>query len=145
MRTYVKVLIAVFVIGFVFLIGAAGAGFYWWNAHKGEYIEAARGAMDEGAKYGSGVDNQACLDEALAQDKKNQSFTGSIKTGLFLDGCLRASRETPGFCTNVPEETEFMKSATWRVEQCQKAGLSDSYCQQIVGQVQKYCHPPERK
>lgn len=145
MRTYVKVLIVLFVIGFVLLVGIIGGGFYWWSTHKDEYIEAAKTATDEGAKYGSGVDNQACLDKALAQDRENPSFTGSIKTGLFLTGCLPASRETPGFCSNVPEETEIIKSATWRVEQCQKAGLSDNYCQQIVGQVQKYCHAPNRK
>lgn len=145
MRTFVKVLIVLFITGVLLLVGVVGIGVYWWKTHKGEYIEAAKGAAEEGVRFGRGLDNQACVDAALSRHKQNPGFGTSIKLGLFLQGCLQASSETPGFCTDVPEESEIMKTVTWRLAQCQKAGFNDSYCQQIVSQVQKYCHPKEKK
>jgi hypothetical protein len=54
--------------------------------------------------------------------------------------CLDASRDTPGFCDEVPKSMEFMKSAEWRKKQCREAGLqSDSNCQNLFTPVQQFC------
>jgi hypothetical protein len=57
-----------------------------------------------------------------------------------MRACLEASRPTPGFCDDVPRQTEFMKAITWQQRQCQRYGLPpEKQCSQLFGQVQQFC------
>src|SRR5207253_5639969 len=50
-----------------------------------------------------------------------------------------ASRPTSGFCNNVPKQTEFIKTAQWRMNQCRQAGLgSDNNCQNLFTPVRQF-------
>jgi hypothetical protein len=60
--------------------------------------------------------------------------------------CLESSKPTPGFCDDVPKQTEFMKSAEWKLKQCREAGLQhDSNCQNLFTPVQQFCETPYQR
>lgn len=145
MSNLVKILIVAAISVVLLFAAIIGGGLYWLKKHSGEYLEAGKNAIEEGARFGQTVDSETCVDNSLARYKQNPGLSDSIRTGLFLRGCLEKSRPTPGFCDKVPPQSELMKSVGWRLGQCQKAGINDNYCQQIVGQVQEYCHPGEKR
>jgi len=65
---------------------------------------------------------------------------GGVRVRMWLSGCLEASQPSEGFCNGVPPEREFMRTVTWRVEQCRARGLTgDSTCPNILAEVQQYC------
>ncbi|MCU1268009.1 MAG: hypothetical protein JWM21_4327 [Acidobacteria bacterium] len=116
-----------------------GVGIYWVSTHGGEFLERSKQTMIDGAKFGKGTDNQGCVTETISRYKQDPGFSSALSTQLFLQGCLRTSRETPRFCDNVPGRTEFIKSAQWQAEQCAHHQLRDSYCPQIFAKVQMFC------
>ncbi len=118
---------------------AIGAGVYWISSHSGEFLEKSKQTMAEGEKFGKSTDNQGCVTETVSRHRQDPGLSGAISTQLFLTACLRASRDTPGFCDEVPKRTEFIKSAQWQAEQCAREKLRDSYCPQIFAQVQTFC------
>lgn len=118
---------------------AVGAGIYWISSHSGEFLEKSKQTMVEGEKFGKGTDNQGCVTETVSRHKQNPGLSGAVATQLFLTSCLQSSRETPGFCAEVPKRLEFIKSAQWQSEQCSHNNLRDTYCPQIFAQVQSFC------
>jgi len=102
-------------------------------------MEDAKKEIVEGMDRGKQSDEQGCLTEAISRYKQHRGLGGSISTGVFLRGCLETARPTPGFCDQVPDQRDIFGSARWQMKQCQDAGLSDSFCGQIFGQVQEHC------
>ena len=123
------------------LVMAAGvaAGVYWLSAHSGEFLEKTKQSMADGQRFGRKTDNQGCMTETVSRYKQSPGFSAAISTQLFLQGCLQASHQTPGFCDGVPKPTDFVKGALWQKQQCAQHDLRDSYCPQIFAQVQSYC------
>ena len=140
MPGWLKALLAV-AIAVVLLVGVVIiGGVVWWSRNKDKLMGRAKEVMTEGREFGRNTDNQGCVDETLARYKKEPGFASGISASIFSRACLDASRPTPGFCTDVPGPTEFIKSGQWRVEQCRRADLSsDSYCQQLFQPVQEFC------
>ena len=140
MPGWLKALLAV-AIAVVLLVGVVIiGGVLWWSRNKDKLMGRAKEVMTEGREFGRNTDNQGCVDETLARYKKEPGFASGISASIFSRACLDASRPTPGFCTDVPRPTEFIKSGQWRVEQCRRADLSsDSYCQQLFQPVQEFC------
>ena len=96
--------------------------------------------IEEGQEAGRQTDQQGCVDQTVARYKRDSGFTGGISSGIFMESCLRASSPTPGFCDEVPHETEFIRSAKWQQEQCERAGLaSDQYCRHLFQGVERFC------
>ena len=96
--------------------------------------------VEEGEKAGRQTDNQGCVDQAVARYKGDPGFTNGISSGIFIESCLRVSSPTPGFCDEVPRETEFIKSGKWQQAHCERAGLgSDQYCRQLFQGVERFC------
>lgn len=131
-------IISVAVVVVIIALGI-GVGIYWVSVHGGEYVEKSKQSMTDGANFGKGTDNQGCVTETISRYKQDQGFSSAIATQLFFQGCLQASRETPGFCEAVPKRTEIMESVKWQTRQCSQYNLRDSYCGQIFGQVQTFC------
>ncbi len=143
MPGWLKALLAVVIIFVLLAVGVIVGGVVWWSRNKDKLIGQVKQSMTEGREYGRTTDNQGCVDESLSRYKKDPGFGSAISTNLFNKACLEASRATPGFCTDVPRPTEFMKSGQWRAAQCRKVALSsDNYCQQLFQPVQEFC---ERK
>lgn len=140
MPGWAKALIIVAVLGVLLIVGVIVAGIYWWSNNKATLIARGKAQMDQGHDAGRTTDNQGCVDQSVLRYKAQPGFTGEIATNLFMQACLDASSPTPGFCDEVPKETEFIKSGQWRVAQCQRVDLSsDQYCQQLFAPVQHFC------
>jgi hypothetical protein len=140
MPTWLKVVLIVLVV-FVVGIGAAGWGIYTWWQHEGAGLVAT---IDEGKAFARGKDRNACVDEAVTRIKRDGGFTGAVKVKLFLTECLSAARATPGFCDNVPAQSEVLKSVTWLQEMNKKYGLSGSLEGSLLSEIQHICDEDAR-
>lgn len=119
---------------------AAGAGVAWWiRANKDRLLAQGKSIQTEGETFGKGVAEPRCVDEALARYSKDSGLTGTIRSSLWLDGCLTTSAFTDGFCDGVPADDEITRSAFWRNEQCSKRGFAGAQCANVLAPVQKYC------
>lgn len=140
MPGWAKALIIVLVLMVLLVVGAIGAGVWWWSRNKGTLIARGKAVVTEGKDAGRKSDNQGCVDQSISRYKKEPGFASSIEASIFMQTCLHNSRPTPGFCDEVPKETEFIKTAEWRATQCGRVDLSsDSYCQQLFKPVQQFC------
>jgi hypothetical protein len=140
MPGWLKALLAVAIVVVLLVVGVVVGGVFWWSRNKDKLMGRAKEVMTEGREYGRNTDNQGCVDESVSRYKKEPGFGSVISTSLFTRACLDASRPTPGFCSDVPKPTEFMKSSEWRTAQCRRVDLSsDSYCQQLFQPVQEFC------
>ena len=147
MPTWVKVLLVAVALLVLLSLAAVWFGAYFWREHGRGFVESTQKTIAEGTEYGKHTDSQGCLDEGLARHTRAGGLGELIRTNAFLRACLDASRPVPGFC-DVPRQTEFIKSAQWKQQQCQKHGLSmEKQCVQLFAQVQQHCearHPPPK-
>jgi len=140
MPGWLKALLIVLVFIVVLVAGVVIAGVYWVYRNKDALIARSKAVATEGRDFGRGTDNQGCVDESIMRYKHEPGFTATISNSIFMRTCLDASRTTLGFCDNVPKQTEFIKSAQWRTEQCRRVDLaSDHNCQNLFTPVQQFC------
>ena len=146
MPTWLKALLIVVVVVIVLVVGVVIAGVYWISRNKDAWIARGKEVMTEGRDFGRKTDNQGCVDESISRYKQEPGFTSTISNGIFMRGCLESSRPTPGFCDEVPRQTEFIKTAQWRISQCQHFDLEkDSNCHNLFAPVQQFCDERARK
>jgi len=140
MPTWLKALLAVALIIVVLVVGVIVAGVVWWSRNKDKLIGRAKEVMTEGREFGRNTDNQGCVDESVSRYKKDPGIGSVISDSIFTRACLESSRPTRGFCDDVPKQTEFIRTAQWRIEQCRKVDLSqDSNCQNLFTPIQQFC------
>jgi hypothetical protein len=128
--------------GTIVLLGliSVGAIVWYFHTHGDELMAQGKAVMEEGARAGATATGPQCVDGGIDRYSKQRGFTGGIQSRLWLEGCLRASASAREACVGVPAETDFLRSATWRVEQCDKRGLSgDQTCPSILAGLQKFC------
>src|SRR6266849_6790028 len=136
MPGWLKALLIVLAVIVLLVVGGNGAGVYWVSRTKDAWIDKGKAVVTEGRDFGRNSDNQGCVDESISRYKKEPGFTSAISNGIFMRACLESSRPTPGFCDEVPRQTEFVKSAQWRVSQCTRISLEkDSNCQNLFTPV----------
>ena len=146
MPTWMKVLLVVGVLLVLLLVGVGVAAYFVARTYGPGLVEAGKQTYNEGVEYGRRSDNEGCLNEAVARHARAEGFTDMIKINVFMRACLEASRPTPGFCDDVPRQTEFMKAAGWQQRQCQRYGLSpEKQCGQLFQQVQQFCETRRRR
>ena len=140
MPGWAKALIIVGVLLVLLVVGVIGAGVYWWSNNKDTLIARGKAVVTEGQEAGRQTDNQGCVDQSVTRYKAEPGFSNGISTSIFMQSCLQVSRPTPGFCDEVPKETEFIKGGQWQLAQCQRVGLgSDQYCRQLFQTVERFC------
>ncbi len=140
MPGWAKALIITLVVMVLLVVGAIAAGIFWWSRNKDALIARGKAVVTEGKDAGSKSDNQGCVDQSISRYKKAPGFARSIEASIFMQTCLQISRPTPRFCDEVPKQTEFIKTAEWRVAQCRRVDLSsDNYCQHLFTPVQQFC------
>jgi hypothetical protein len=140
MPGWAKVLIIVLVLGVVLVVGVVLAGVFWWSSNKDALIGKAKAVVAEGEEAGRKTDNQGCVDQSVTRYKSDPGFTNGISSSIYMQSCLQVSRPTPGFCNEVPKETEFIQSGQWQLAQCERVGLgSDQYCRQLFQSVERFC------
>jgi hypothetical protein len=140
MPGWLKALLIVLAVIIVLVIGViAIAGFLIYR-NKDAIVANMKQTATEAKDFGEKTDNQGCVDEAISRYKAQPGFTKTISTNMFMSICLNNSRATPGFCDDVPKQMEFMKTAQWRRDQCQRYDLGgDSNCPNLFGSVQQFC------
>ena len=117
-----------------------GGGVYWWKNYGSGMVEGMKHTAEEGQTYGRDADDAKCLNESLARYKRDAGLTGAISARIFLKSCLEQSGPSAGFCDGVPAKSEFTRTADWRGERCEQAGLGrDQFCPQFFEEVQEYC------
>jgi hypothetical protein len=123
--------------GTLLVLGVIEVGLtVWWLSRNAERIAAGMDAVvEEGRRAGSGTDEQGCM--GLAMEYGGGGIRGMVKVTGFLDGCLRAARETPGFCEGVPQPDEFRRSVGWSGSQCR--GSNNPRCTTVMQGKLQYC------
>jgi hypothetical protein len=140
MPGWLKALLIVAIVVVVLVVGAVGIGVFYVMRNKDAWVARGKEVAEEGRQFGNTTDNQGCVDEGLSRYKKEPGFTSILSNTIFMRTCLDSSKATPGFCDGVPKQTEFMKTADWRLKQCRLAGLqSDNNCQNLFTPVQQFC------
>ena len=141
MPTWANVIIVIAIIGVVAVAAMVGTGVYLWKQYGPQFVAGVEQGAQEGKAFGGKTDNQGCVDEGVRRHRQAAGISDFIKSGVFMQGCLEASRETPGFCDGVPDRLQFIKSVTWREEQCAKHGLGGQQdtCGKLFEQVQRHC------
>lgn len=143
MPGWLKVLLIILMVGILLVVGVIAAGGIWFYRNK----DALKGKLDtittEARDFGKNTDNQGCVNETISRYKSEPGITSAMSNAIFVRMCLDNSRPTPGFCESVPKQREFMRTAQWRKEQCQRAGLErDSYCESLFAPIQQFCEKP---
>jgi hypothetical protein len=141
-----KILMIIFGVLALISIVVVGGVYMWWKQSGKEFMESTADAYTEARKAGAGMDEQACLDHAIAVVKTadGQSIGGAIRNSVTLKGCLQSSKALPAFCGGIPAKTDFLAGAAWEVNFCSKLGADGQFCQQLVREVPTYCSGPER-
>lgn len=124
---------------FLLLLLSIGACSYWVRQTIADVEKVKPQAQAEGAEFGRGTDEYGCVQEAIARSKKDQSVTGTALSRFFLDGCLKTSQATPGFCNEVPKWDDRFNSKTWALAVCEDFGRSDNYCAKVLEHIPPYC------
>ena len=114
------------------------------NANKDPLLAQGQTVQTDCSNFGKDVAERRCVDEALSRYLKDLGLTGTIRSSLWLDGCLKTSAFTVGFCDGVPADDEITRSALWRNEQCSKRGFAGGQCANLLAPVQKYCYSGAR-
>lgn len=145
MPGWLKALLIVIVVIFVLAVGVVAIAGYIIYRNKDAVIAKTKQIASEAKEFGEKTDNQGCVDESISRYKASPGFTAAISSSIFLRICLDNSRATPGFCEGVPRQTEFMKAAQWKIEQCRRVELSrDSNCQNLFTPIQQFCEEGPR-
>ena len=140
MPTWLKVVLVIVGLFAVLAIAGVIGVVYVAKKYGPGLMEAGKHSFDEGREYGRRTDNEGCVNEAVSRHANASGIGDMIGNGIFMRACLDASRPTPGFCDDVPNRFEFMKSARWQLDECKRYGLStESQCGQLFQQVQQFC------
>jgi hypothetical protein len=146
MQTWLKAVLIIGALVVLLIAGVAGLGVYVWKKHGPGLVASGQQGLAEGKEFGARTDNQGCVDEGVARQRKAVGFGELMKSGIFLRSCLDASRPVPNFCDGVPGALQFVKAVEWRKAQCEKYGLGqDQQCPQLFQQVQQFCEQRNRK
>ncbi|HET6763390.1 MAG TPA: hypothetical protein VFH27_06950, partial [Longimicrobiaceae bacterium] len=121
---------------------------YWFTKHGDELMAGASRAEREGLTAAKSTDEKGCLALAEARIERDGAIRGAVRNGVFIDGCLRGSRETPGFCDGVPPADDFTGSTAWLRMRCQAVSLNpaaNARCQVLSQGVQRFCTQKHEK
>lgn len=119
----------------VLFVLAIAASTFWVSRNKGSLQEGMKSGVAAGQRFGAGTDEAGCEAEAKRRAAGTRSITAQMGIGAFFRACLESSRETPGFCENVPPPTAIRRTVEWQRTRCG----SDLGCAQVVPVIQTYC------
>lgn len=90
------------------------------NKEFQEYSKEYDKALEDGRYFGKTTDQYGCLQFGISRmsEIKNPTINQLAVTDLFVSECLRTSKPTPDFCTNVPK----VVVKDWINDQCKLIG-----------------------
>ena len=146
MGTVGKVILGI-IAAVVLVVILAVVGVVLWRQKGGgkemakAAIESAEKSEKDGREFGRNADNEKCVAEALQRDRRDSSMGAAIGTTIFFQGCLKTSKESPGFCTGVPKPTQIIDGPKWAREECRKRGAAnDQFCPELMKKVEEHCY-----
>jgi uncharacterized membrane protein YhaH (DUF805 family) len=119
-----------------------GSTKHWWAAHGERVVAEGKFNVEEGARSGQGIDESACVAEAVGRSKTigDASMTASVANSLWLKGCLRTSRAERPFCEGAPAKREILANAMWVNGECSRHSMgANPYCGTLFQAVADYC------
>jgi hypothetical protein len=119
----------------VLVILAIVGSFFWLNGNKEKLSAGVEKGKAEGQRFGPGADEAGCETEAKRRAGEARSFGGQMEIGAFFRACLESSRESPGYCDDVPPPTAIRRTVTWQTARCS----GDTNCGLVVPVIQTYC------
>lgn len=146
MKPAVKgILIGCSVLAVIVIACVVSVGFFVKSRSR-DWIARGKEVRAEGEAFGRGVSESMCVSESMRRYSRDRGMISGVKQRLWLAGCLETSRLEPAFCASVPPDSEILRTAGWRVNQCSTFGLGgDSTCPNIFAEVQTYCAGTGRK
>ena len=129
--------------GIVLLIAVVGAVALmgWVRSNKGEIKGAIDRTTAEADSFAATTDQRGCYEEGKRRAAAGGGLPSMIRNSMFVQQCLDAARETPGFCANIPPSSAISRSATWQNQEC---GSSQG-CRAILSGVQSFCEEHRRR
>lgn len=131
----------------IFLIVVA-IGIYWFSTSGKQFFEQvmqnAERQIETGKEAGKQMDEAGCLKAGIEQVKKADSIPTALAAQFFLRGCLESATPTPGFCDDVPSESEIMKSIQWQLKKSGELGVDNDNGRQILKAIQAHCGKSKR-
>lgn len=121
------------------LILVGGGCLYVLSRYGKEFAEGAKQSQTEGESFGQNSDEAGCLKEALARNKKDGSLTKIVSINVFFGKCLEKSKQTQGFCEEVPARGNKDQAKAWAAQKCAEAGQNGLTCEAIFHLVQAHC------
>ena len=145
MPGWLKALLIVLVVIFVLAVGVVAIAGFLIYRNKDALVAKTKEIATEAKDFGGKTDNQGCVNEAISRYKAEPGFGKAISTSIFMRICLDNSKPTSGFCDDVPRQMEFLKTAQWRRDQCQRFDLGrDSNCPNLFAPIQQFCEEGRR-
>jgi hypothetical protein len=125
----------------IVLAGAGIGGFLWWlHANKQRLVDEHGAAVAEGTAFAAGVDQDECVREAPSRSAACDGLRCEARTQAFLETCVKSAEVTPGLCDPIPPESELLKHAAWRLDQCAKHGQPQNQrCSRVLQAVSRGC------
>jgi hypothetical protein len=145
MPGWLKALVITAIVGVLLIVGVIGAGYVWWVRNRDSIRTQAKEKAADGREFGKNTDNQGCADETFSRYKKESpGFFTAINYAQFMRTCLEVSRETPGFCDDVPIG-KIMELVQCRESHCRHYNLpNDQKCQQLLMGEVMFCGEKKR-
>jgi hypothetical protein len=137
--------IVVITMGVTIVAGIAGS-VWWWKTNAQGMMNAAKGAYEEGKKFGADTDENGCLTEAVKRQKikDNQGVIASTRGGIILSACLHAAKPSEDFCKDVPTTKNPFEVTAWTLKTCHQHELTDNHCPSVIQQMANHCSSPMR-
>jgi hypothetical protein len=127
------------VIGLVIVIGAFIAMRTWGP----QFLEATTRADTAGREFGKTTDHQGCMKEGMQRSKSTTllDIGAGMELSVFVDACLKVSRETANFCDGVPSMFS-LEANDWGAAECKKAGIDPEKtgCVHIMKRKHQFCN-----
>lgn len=130
----------------VVLAGAAvWVSYRWAKQSFSGVLEETRASFEEGRAVGEAVNTAGCLDTMFARHPAPgaQSIRHEIGEGVFLEGCLRATKGGYAeLCDTIPANQGVkgvLRFSAWSAQQCHLHKLDDRSCPRVLQAVYRYC------
>ena len=110
----------------------------YFNAHRGELMEAATAERDAGRRLGNGNPPAVCIDAGIQRTRIADDIGANVRTHVFVDSCLRAANASPEFCSSVPNG--LIDKVRWAAVECRRRGLTGNQgCTQVMNAWSAFC------